>query len=519
MLITDYLQANASVRGDKKAIVFIGKTVSGTAIRTSVTWNEFNDMSDRVAKLIKRSGAKKGDKAAIVLPNCLEWLPIYLGILKAGAVAVPINSNNSADEIKYCLELSDCVCAFFMYGDGISDAAVEVGSLTSVWYLGEDVPEHKNDLMKCLAEMPVTDSDTEIKETDVAVIYFSSGTTGRSKAVMLSHKALSCGAVTELSHHMQEQRDNFLCVAPFYHTGAMVHWLGTLAVGGCVVVNNIRSPKKISEIIESEKVGIAWLVVPQIQDILDLIDEGVIRKECFASMRLMHTGAQPIPRELMMRWRSMFPAMSIDVSYGLTEATGPGCIDMGIDTIEKLGSIGKLARGWEAIVVDSEDNKLEPYAVGELFLRGPGVMTGYYKDAEATESVLRGGWLHTGDMVYKDCDGYYYLVDRKKDVIIVGGENVYPVQLENFFRQFEFVKDAAVIGIPNPRMGESVAVIIELKSGYRCSKSEIRKLCSELPEYQRPLRILFDDIIRNTTGKINRAAMRARYLSSREKKQ
>ena len=519
MLITDYLKANANEYGDKEAVVFIEKNTLGVTERTALTWYEFDYLSDQIAHVIKRRGVAKGDKVAIVLPNRLEWLPIYFAILKIGAVAVPINCYNSVDEIKYCLTLSDCSCAFFEYFENRSAAIErELQHSTVIWYLGEGIPKHKNDLMKNLSETVAVNSVAGVCEKNAASIYFSSGTTGKPKAVVLSHKALYYGAVSELSHHMQKSQDSFLCVAPFYHTGAMVHWLGTLAVGGRVVINNIRSPKKIAEIVENERISIAWFLVPHIQDILDLIDEGIITEKQFVSMKLMHTGAQPFPKVLILRWRGKFPNMSVDISYGLTEATGPGCIDLGIDSINKYGSIGRVDSMWKAIVVDSEGNEVKPGVVGELLLNGPGVMMGYYKDDVATEEALSDGWLRTGDMVYKDQDEYYYLVDRKKDVVIVGGENIYPVQLENFFRKFDFVKDVAVIGIPNPRTGESVVAIIELKNGYHSSKREIYELCADLPEYQRPLRVLFADVIRNTSGKIDKMAMRRLYFLSRKKK-
>jgi len=225
----------------------------------------------------------------------------------------------------------------------------------------------------------------------------------------------------------------------------------------------------------------------------------------------MHIGAQPVPPSLIHRWKKYFPNHQYDTNYGLSESTGPGCVHLGVENIHKVGAIGKPGYNWEAKIVDENKQVVPQGEVGELAVKGPGVMKCYYKDPEATAAVLKDGWLFTGDMARMDEDGFIYLVDRKKDVIISGGENIYPVQIEDFLRTHDAIKDAAVIGLPDKRLGEIAAAIIELKPGFECTEKEILDFCISLPRYKRPRKIIFDKVPRNPTGKIEKPKLREKY--------
>jgi len=190
-------------------------------------------------------------------------------------------------------------------------------------------------------------------------------------------------------------------------------------------------------------------------------------------------------------------------------------VHLGVENIAKVGAIGVPGYGWEARIVDEEGQEVTQGTVGELIVRGPGVMLRYYKNPEATAEVLKDGWLYTGDMARQDEDGFYYLVDRKKDVIITGGENLYPVQIEDFLRRSDKIKDVAVIGLPDARLGEIAAAIVELKDGVSCTEDELNEFCRELPRYKRPRKIIFDKVPRNPTGKIEKPVLRERYRAER----
>ena len=317
----------------------------------------------------------------------------------------------------------------------------------------------------------------------------------------------------EQAHHGQTKNDVFLCIPPLYHTGAKMHWFGSLASGGRAVLLKGTSPELIMQTASDEKCSIVWLLVPWAQDILDAIDRGEINLSelDLSAWRLMHIGAQPVPPSLIKRWKKIFPKHDYDTNYGLSESIGPGCVHLGVENIDHVGAIGKAGYGWKLKIVDDQKQEVKRGEVGELAVFGPGVMKCYYKDDAATAEVLSDGWLFTGDMAEEDADGFIWLVDRKKDVIITGGENLYPVQIENFLRKNDKIKDAAVIGLPDSRLGEIAAAIIELKEGEEMTEEELLLFCAELPRYKRPRKVIFADIPRNPTGKIEKPVLRRRY--------
>jgi acyl-CoA synthetase (AMP-forming)/AMP-acid ligase II len=229
----------------------------------------------------------------------------------------------------------------------------------------------------------------------------------------------------------------------------------------------------------------------------------------------MHIGAQPVPPSLIKRWRALFPDHDYDTNYGLSESIGPGAVHLGVENLHKVGAIGIAGAGWQARVVDDQGNETAVDAVGELIVAGRGVMKEYYKDPAATAAALKDGWLYTGDMAKRDADGFIWLVDRKKDVVITGGENLYPVQIEDYLRGLDQIKDVAVIGLPDVRLGEIAAAIIEVKPGAALTEADVEAFCAGLPRYKRPRKIIFDNVPRNLTGKIEKPKLRERYRAAR----
>jgi long-chain acyl-CoA synthetase len=266
-------------------------------------------------------------------------------------------------------------------------------------------------------------------------------------------------------------------------------------------------------VVSEEQITIVWLLVPWAQDILDAIDRGDIKLADYKldQWKLMHIGAQPVPPSLIKRWIKIFPRHDYDTNYGLSESIGPGCVHLGIENIHKVGAIGKAGYLWEVQIVAENGRPVAQGEVGELCVKGAGVMKCYYNNPEATAEILKDGWLYTGDMARMDEDGFIYLVDRKKDVIITGGENIYPVQIEDFLRTHEAIKDVAVIGLPDHRLGEITAAIIELRPGFAATETEIAQFCAALPRYKRPHKIIFDTVPRNPTGKIEKPRLREKY--------
>ncbi len=483
--------------------------------KEELTWSDFNKKANRFANLLLSRGIKKGDKVAILLMNCIEWLPIYFGILKTGALAVPLNYRYTADEIKYCLKLSDSDAIIFgpEFTGRIEEICDRIPKVKMWFYAGEDCPSFAESYDRLVTYCSSHAPDIKLKDEDEAAIYFSSGTTGFPKAIIHNHQSLMHAAMTEQNHHSQTKEDVFLCIPPLYHTGAKMHWFGSFLVGGKAVLLKGVKPEWILKAVSEEKCTIVWLLVPWAQEILDAIDSGDIDLSQYKldQWRLMHIGAQPVPPSLINRWRKIFPNHQYDTNYGLSESIGPGCVHLGVENIHKVGAIGKAGFGWKTKIVDENRNEVARGEVGELAVSGPGVMNCYYKDEKSTEEVLADGWLFTGDMAQEDEDGFIFLVDRKKDVIISGGENLYPVQIEDFLRKNDKIKDVAVIGLPDARLGEIAAAVVEVKPGMTLTEDELEDFCYDLPRYKRPRKIIFADVPRNPTGKIEKPKLREKY--------
>ena len=536
MPVIEYLERNARMYGDEVALVELNpeekdsrrvtwkeyeliEAQKSAPYRREITWSVFNEKANRFAHLLMERGVKKGDKVAIIMYNCLEWLPIYFGILKTGAIAVPFNFRYDADEILYCAELAEVDVIVFgpefigrieTYADRLSRGRLLI-------YVGDNCPNFAESYRELVADHSSQNIGMELTDDDYGAIYFSSGTTGFPKAILHKHQSLTQAAQMEQKHHATGRDDCFLCIPPLYHTGAKFHWMGSLVAGSKAVILKGTKPEIILKAISDEHCTIAWLLVPWAQDILDALDRGDLKLSDYKldQWRLMHIGAQPVPPSLIKRWKEYFPNHAYDTNYGLSESTGPGCVHLGMENIHKVGAIGVPGYRWECKIVDEADNIVKQGDVGELCVKGPGVMTCYYNNPEATAEVLKGDWLYTGDMAMQDEDGFIFLVDRKKDVIVSGGENIYPVQIEDFLRRHDKIKDVAVIGLPDHRLGEKTAAIIEVKDGMELTKEEVEDFCMELPRYKRPKEILFEEIPRNATGKIEKPKLRERHGASR----
>lgn len=536
MVITDFLENNGRFCGSDVALVevspideykdnrtwressLIESASSGSPFRRELTWGDFDSKSNKICNLLLSRNIQKGTKIGILLTNCLEWLPIYFGILKAGCVVVPFNYRYSSDEIKYCLELADV--EVFVFGDEfverINKIIADIPQVSTLFHVGDNKPVYAEELLGMSFFCSDNPSPVKVSEDDIAAIYFSSGTTGQPKAIVHCHKALVSSCITEQDNHKQTKDDVFLCIPPLYHTGAKMHWFGSLISCSKAVLLRGTKPNWILKTVSEERCTIVWLLVPWASDLLEYIEHKNIDLSHYAlnQWRLMHIGAQPVPPSLIKRWRNIFPYHQYDTNYGLSESLGPGCVHLGFDNISKIGAIGKASKNWEAKIVDDNFNELGTGEVGELAVKGPSVMLEYYKNPEATNEVLVDGWLLTGDTAVCDEEGFIYLIDRKKDVVITGGENIYPVQVENHIHKFEKVKDVAVIGLPDKRLGEIAVAVIKPKDGCNILVEELVEHCNLLPRYKRPKKYIFDDIPRNPTGKIEKVKLRERYCQS-----
>ena len=532
MPITDLLRRNAKDLGNEIALVEVNPAITerrrvtwkeyelmqpseAEPYRREITWSVFDEKANRFANLLLSRGIKKNDKVGILLMNCLEWLPIYFGVLKTGAIAVPFNFRYTADEIEYCAKLAEVDILIFgpEFIGRMESIADKISKKVSLLYVGEGCPSFAEDYTALTVNCSSADPEIPLTDDDYAAIYFSSGTTGFPKAILHKHRSLSHSAKVEQAHHGQTHDDVFLCIPPLYHTGAKMHWFGSLISGSKAVLLKGTKPEYVLDAVSREHCTIVWLLVPWAQDILIALESGQLKKEDYQldQWRLMHIGAQPVPASLISRWKKIFPNHQYDTNYGLSESIGPGCVHLGVENIHKVGAIGVPGYGWETKIVDENRNEVAKGDVGELAVKGPGVMECYYHNRKATEECLKDGWLFTGDMAKLDEDGFIWLVDRKKDVIISGGENIYPVQIEDFMMKNDKIQDVAVIGIGDQRLGEISAAIVQLKAGKMATEEEINEFCLDLPRYKRPRKIIFADVPRNATGKIEKPKLREMY--------
>lgn len=520
MLITEILARNARMYAEKTALV---EREPEKNKRLEISWKEFDDQANQVAQALTARGIKKGDRVVHLMTNCLEWLPIYFGILRTGAWAVPLNFRFVAKTILRCAQTAESKA--FIFGEEFIDRINTIKNdldkfVKTYIFVGPEAmrPDYAEPYEEVLASQPKVDPAAKISITDAAALYFTSGTTGTPKATLLTHRNLEFSCFLENQHHRQTHEDNFLCLPPLYHTGAKMHWFGNFIVGAPAVILKGIDPQWIMEAVSEEKITVVWLLVPWALDILFAIQSGALKLEDYNldQWRLMHIGAQPVPPSLIKEWKKVFPHHQYDTNYGLTECAGPGCVHLGMENMHKVGAIGLPGFDWEIKIVDDLLHPVEQGRPGELMVKGPGVMQEYYKNPEATQETLADGWLKTGDIARQDEDGFIWLVDRKKDVIITGGENIYPVEIEDFLQTHPKIQDVAVIGLPSLRLGEIATAVIQVKHGQKLTAEEVNEYCRELARFKRPRRIIFEDVPRNPTGKIEKPRLRKEYSGATE---
>ncbi len=520
MMITEILARNARMYADETALI---ERDPAQNKRVCLTWREFDAQANQFARALITAGVAKGDRVVHLMTNCLEWLPIYFGILRSGAIAVPLNFRFMAATIERCTALAEANVLIFGPEFIERIAAVKdrldrtVRHYIFVGHAGQ-CPEYAIRYIDFTVGYPQDHPDVGMEITDAAALYFTSGTTGTPKGALLTHRNLEAACIVENHHHRQSHGDNFLCLPPLYHTGAKMHWFGNFIVGAKAVILKGIEPRWILDAVSEEQVTVVWLLVPWAMDILFAIESGdlKLRRYKLDQWRLMHIGAQPVPPSLIKEWLKIFPNHQYDTNYGLTESTGPGCVHLGLDNMHKVGAIGRPGFDWEFDIVDDHLNPVPAGTPGELIIKGPGIMKEYYRNPEATAGTLKNGWLLTGDVARLDPEGFIWLVDRKKDVIITGGENVYPVEIEDFLQNHPDIQDVAVIGLPSMRLGEIATAIIQVKAGRVLTKEQVRAFCEVLPRYKRPRKFFFDDIPRNPTGKIEKPKLREKFGGAKE---
>jgi acyl-CoA synthetase (AMP-forming)/AMP-acid ligase II len=491
--------------------------------RRALTWKEFNEETNKVANYLRDTlGVQKGDFILHLQMNSLEWVITFHAILRVGAVAVPLNYRFAVNDIKHAAEA--CNPRAFIFGEGflpkVEPIKKELESIASYIYIGSNVPEGMVSYDDIIKDGNPGNILVDVQKDDPAELMFTSGTTGPPKPVCHSHDTLYQIGIGNALTYSEGHDTVYLAPHPFYHSGSFfLSFPSYLAGGKIVILLELNDPKYLLDAICDEKVNNGWISVPTMSDSINAIKRGLIditRYDFSHVSGSIVIGAQPVPFSLFQDMKRILPFKTGNI-YGITEGGGGGLINLcDEDILTKPGSIGKPTFNTEARVVDENGVDVPVGEVGELILRGPRNMKGYYNNPDMTAVALKDGWLYTGDLVREDEEGYIYIVDRKKDLIIRGGENIFPVEIEDVLRRHSKINDVAVIGYPHPRLVEIAMAIVQLYPGETMEEKEVVEFCAQqgLAKYKWPERIVFDDVIRNETGKIDKPKLRAKYIGS-----
>ncbi len=505
------VHAIAEQNAVKTAYSFMGKDTS---------YGEFDQTVARFAGALKELGVEKGDHVAFLLGNTPHFLISLYATMRLGATAVPINPIYSPDEIAYIVNDSDAkiVVALDMLLPLIEKAhhalpkvetyiICETDSSTpeKMTLLPKEVSSKVYSFATILAKATANHAFAEVQEEDTAVILYTSGTTGKPKGAMLTHRNLYSNA-RDVGEYLQiGEQDRVVATLPVFHVFALTVVVNAPLMQGATIILVPRfNPKEVFAAIKENQASV-FAGVPTMFNFMNQLPE--IDPADFSSVRLAVSGGSAMPVALLHEFENKFN-VRISEGYGLSEASPVTCFNP-IDRERKAGSIGTSVVNVENKVVNELGEEVAPNEVGELIVRGPNVMKGYYKMPEETTATIRDGWLHTGDLARVDEEGYFYIVDRKKDMIIVGGYNVYPREVEEVLFAHPAVIEAAVVGLPDPNFGEEVNAYVVLKDP-TVTVEELQAYCMEhLAKYKVPRQFeVLEELPKNTTGKILRRSLK-----------
>jgi len=509
MLIGDILRRNAKLCPHKTAIVFEGNQYS---------YGELDDRVKRLANGLRAKGIGKGDRVGLLEHPCPEYIELYIAIPKIGAVLTPLNCRLAGREMEYII--NDAEIKMLILGkefiDVIHSIKSDLKTVVTYFCIG-DAPSGMCTYEELITGFSPEFQEIEIDDDDVAVQMYTSGTTGRPKGAMLTHKNLMSMYLSRIIDLKLDEGDVFLSAVPYYHTAAE-YALIILYIGGTLIIHSRFDPGKFLESIETGKVTVA-LGVPSMVNFLVQHMEKYPRDYDMSSVKIFLYGASPMPVALLRKAMEAFKCSFLH-SYGLTEAS-PGVtllmpedhnniLEGPEEKVKRLASCGKEIFNVEARVVSGQGIDVKPGEKGEIIVKGDNVMKGYWKLPEETAETIKNGWLHTGDMATVDEDGYVFIVDRKKDMIISGGENIYPREIEEVLYSHPSILEAAVIGVPDEDWGESVKAFVVLKEGEKASEQEIIDFCKKnLASYKKPKFVEFLDVLpRSAAGKVLKKELR-----------
>lgn len=465
----------------------------------SFTYEEFDAAVTRAALMLLSHGIKKGDAVSLLMANSAEYIIAYFACWKLGAIAGPVNSLLKADEMAYIISNSEAK-AILLHSNFlpiIESMRNQLPALQAA-IVFDDEARATGDFANSTNGL----APTKLDRDDDAIIIYTSGTTGKPKGCLLTHGNVIANA-RQISKWLGfTGQDRLLTIMPLFHMNAVsVTTMSALYAGGATVISPRFSASRFWQIVSDYQVTSFGSVATMLSMLLSTYPEGVPEGLTTEQLRFAMCGSAPVPAEILKRFEETFNCLVIE-GYGLSESTCRSTFNPPNES-RRAGSCG-LPIGNEMKVVDDNDNEVPDGALGEIVLRGENILKGYYRNPEATEIAFRSGWFHTGDIGYRDTEGFYYIVDRKSDMIIRGGENIYPREIDEVLYQHPAVAGAATIGVPDPLYGEEVAAYIVLKEGIRATEDEVAAFCRErLADYKCPKTVRFvKEIPKGPTGKL-----------------
>jgi acyl-CoA synthetase (AMP-forming)/AMP-acid ligase II len=516
MLLTDMLRRNRAIHSGVTAMTYENRTI---------TYGEFDERVNRTANLLASLGLSKGDRVAILSRNCPEYVEFYFANGRLGSVSVPLNFRLAPAELEYIINDSEAVALVVSaeYVDTIAEIRDRLPTVRHFFCL-EGPKEDWIDYAAAVSAAPASQPHADVHEDDLLYQMYTSGTTGRPKGAMISHRNAVTNVLQVCLQNPMNVADRGLIVAPLYHAAAAIVTLAVIANASTAVILQDFVPDQVLEVFGKEKITHALLVPAMI---LFLLSMPGVEEADFSSLRMVMYGASPIPAEVLRKAMSVFDCGFFQ-AFGQTEAVAVLTVlsaadhELAKDPANEalLASCGREVFGTEVRVVGENDEEVAPGELGEIIARGDQVMRGYWNLPEATESTLKNGWLHTGDIGTKDENGYIFIMDRIKDMIVSGGENVYPREIEEVLFTHPEVADATVIGVPSDKWGEDVKAIVVRKPDSSISEEAIIAFCGErLAGYKRPRSVDFVDALpKNPSGKVLKRELREPYWGDKTRK-
>lgn len=512
MILGDIVRRNANRYPQKTGVVF-------GSLR--LTFDNFNRRVNSVANALIGLGMQPGNRVGIILDNCHQYVELYFAVAKAGGVMVPINTALTAQEITSILNNAEVDVLVFgeTFAPLVDSLLKELDSVKTLVVVGSSIGNMSN-YEQLVAQYPPTEPQIEVREQDVAYLLYTSGTTGLPKGAMITHRGMIESALNCVLGCRQQSDDVGLVMTPlFWALAMMAHIVPLFYLGGTIVITDNYTIEAILNLMQGERITTTGMAPPTIMAILEHPQRS---KYDISTLRCVILAGVPMPVEahkhaIRNLGKIFFKA------YGLSETGLISClvpeeqiIEGPPETVRRLASCGREVANVELRVVDDEGKDVAPSQIGEVIVKGDNLMKGYWKMPQATEEVLKGGYMHTGDLATLDEDGYLYLLGRKKDLIVSASRTIYAVGMEEVIGQHPDVAEVAVIGVPDENLGESILAVVVLRKGAKIAAKDIVEFCQQrFPDYACPKSVVFvESLPRNPMGKVLKRVIEERYRLS-----